>query len=75
MQLDAHSLRCYRKEGQPKKLKPRPKHPVKIYIWGGGISCRGCTPIVIFSGKLCATKLVKILMQVCSILSMLKTLF
>ena len=52
VQLEAHSLRCYRKEGQPKKLKPRPKHPLKIHIWGGISS--------IFSGKLCATKLVKI---------------
>ena len=41
VQLDTHSLRCYRKEGQPKKLKPRPKHPVKIHIGGGGDFVQG----------------------------------
>ena len=59
VQLQCHSLRCYRKKGQVKRFKPRPKHPLKVHIWGG-ISYRGPTQIVIFTGKLCATKLLKI---------------
>ena len=59
VQLQGHSQRCYRKRGQPKKLKPKPKHPFKIHVWGG-ISCRGATPLVLFTGKLCATKLLEI---------------
>ncbi len=59
VQLQSHSLRCYRKVGQPKKLKPKPKHPFKIHLWGG-ISCKGATPLVLFTGKLCSTKLLKI---------------
>ena len=38
--------------------KPIPKHPLKVHIWGG-ISVRGAKQIVIFTGKLCATKLLK----------------
>ena len=59
VQLQTHSLRCYRKVGSAKKLKPKPKHPLKIHLWGG-ISYRGATPLVLFTGKLCATKLIKI---------------
>ena len=59
VQIQFHSLRCYRKKGERKKLKPRPKHPLKVHLWGG-ISCRGATTIVIFTGKLIATKLIKI---------------
>ena len=40
-------------------MKLRPKHPFKIHLWGG-ISCKGATPLVLFTGKLCATKLLKI---------------
>ncbi len=39
--------------------KGKPKHPIKVHLWGG-ISNRGATPLVIFTGKLCATKLLKI---------------
>ena len=42
MVLDSHRKICYRKKGQPPKNKPRPKHPVKIHVWGG-ISKRGAT--------------------------------
>ena len=54
--LERHSRHCFRKRGQPKKLKPKPKHPLKVHLWGG-ISCRGATNIIIFTGKLCATGL------------------
>ena len=60
VQLQCYSLHCYRKKGQVKKFKPRPKHLLKVRIWAG-ISYRGPTQIVIFTGKLCATKLRKIL--------------
>ena len=59
VELQQHSLRCFRKKNQLKKLKPRPKHPLKLHVWGG-ISCRGATAIVIFEGILIATKLLKI---------------
>ena len=38
VQLERHSHHCFRKKGQPKKLKPKPKHPLKVHLWGG-ISC------------------------------------
>ena len=57
VELQRHSLRCFRKKKQCKKLKP--KHPLKLHIWGG-ISSRGATPVVIFKGILVATKLLKI---------------
>ena len=59
VQLDFHRRKCYRKKEQPRKLKQRPKHPPKVHIWGG-ISKRGATPIVIFTGILNATRLAKI---------------
>ncbi len=59
VQLQSHSFRCYRKAGQPKKLKPKPKHPYKIHIWCRISKC-GATPLVLFTGKLCATKLIRI---------------
>ena len=60
IELECHRKRCYRRKRQPRKLKPRPKHPVKIHVWGG-ISKRGATPIVMFSGILIATKYTQIL--------------
>ena len=60
IQIDSHRRRCYRKYHRPKRLKPRPKHPAKVHIWGG-ISPRGATPIVIFTGILIATRYTKIL--------------
>ena len=49
VQLEQHSKLCFRKKLQPRALKQRPKHPVKVHIWGG-ISCQGATKIVIFTG-------------------------
>ena len=45
--------------GEAKKLKQRPKHPLKVHVWAG-ISARGATPIVIFTGTLVATRLLSI---------------
>ena len=58
--LESHRKRCYRRKRQPRKLKPRPKHPLKVHVWGG-ISKRGATNLIIFSGTLIATKYTKIL--------------
>ena len=33
IQLETHRKRCYRKQGEHPKPKPRPKHPIKVYVW------------------------------------------
>lgn len=47
VQLQSHKRYCCRKEGEPPRLKPRPKHPVKVHVWAG-ISWNGPTDICIF---------------------------
>ena len=32
--IDPYSRKCYRKEGQARKLKAKPKHPGKVHVWG-----------------------------------------
>ena len=49
VQLDTHRHRCYRKEGEKPRLKPRLKHPVKVHVWAG-ISKKGATGVCIFEG-------------------------
>ena len=58
--IDPYSRKCYQRIGQPRKLKPRAKHPAKVHAWGG-ISPRGATPIVLFTGIMVSTKYVRIL--------------
>lgn len=60
VQLDQHSKLCFRKEKQPRNLKQRPKHPLKVHIWGG-ISWRGATKVVIFTGIMTAVRYSEIL--------------
>ena len=60
IQLEQHSKICFRKQLEPRNLKPRAKHPVKIHIWGG-ISVRGATSVVMFSGIMDARRLAMIL--------------
>ena len=60
VQLDNHGRLCFRRAKEPRKLKPRAKHPVKVHVWGG-ISCRGATQIVIFTGIMTATRYCSIL--------------
>ena len=60
IQLETHRKRCYRKKCAPRMLKPRPKHPLKVHVWGG-ISKRGPTSIVIFTGLMTATRYTQIL--------------
>ena len=60
VQLDNHARICFRKQKQPRKLKPKPKHPTKVHIWAG-ISSRGATPVVIFTGIMNSTRYCSIL--------------
>ena len=50
----------FKKVCQPRKLKPKPKHPPKVHVLAG-ISKRGATAIVIFTGTLTATRYCDIL--------------
>ena len=55
---------CFRKKLQPRRFKPKPKHPVKVHIWGGGgISKHGATAVLIFKGTLTAVRYCIILDQ------------
>ena len=47
--MEQHGKLCFRKVGEPAKMKPTVKHPVKVHVWAG-ISKRGATEILIFSG-------------------------
>jgi len=60
VQLENHSKLCFRKKNQPRALKQRAKHPVKVHLWGG-ISCRGATRIIMFTGNMNAIRYGKIL--------------
>ena len=60
VQLDHHGRLCFRKIKQPRKLKPKPKHPPKVHIWAA-ISKQGATSIVIFKGVLTSTRYCTIL--------------
>ena len=60
IQLESHRKITYQKKGHPVHLAGRPKHPPKIHVWGG-ISSRGATPIVMFTGTLIATRYTRIL--------------
>ena len=46
VQLEFHKRHCFHKANQPLKLKPKPKHPVKVHVWAG-ISKYGATEIYI----------------------------
>ena len=58
--LERHRKKSFRKKNQPRKMKSIPKHPLKVHVWGG-ISKRGSTDIVIFTGILTATRYAEIL--------------
>ena len=60
VQLEQHSKICFRKHLKPRNLKQRAKHPMKLHIWGG-ISARGATRIIMFSGIMNARRLARIL--------------
>ena len=56
VQLEQHSRICFRKKLQSRALKQRAKHPIKIHIWGG-ISTKGATSLVMFTGIMNAERL------------------
>ena len=58
--LECHRRKRFRKRKTPQKLKYRHKHPPKVHVWAG-ISKRGATHIVMFSGIMNATKYADIL--------------
>lgn len=59
-EVDFHCTKSFRRIGQPRILKQRPKHPAKVHAWGG-ISKKGATPLVLFKANLTATRYTKIL--------------
>ena len=56
VQLEQHSRICFRKQLQPRLLKQHAKHPVKVHIWGG-ISVKGATRVIMFTGIMNAERL------------------
>lgn len=56
VQLEHHSRLCFRRRNRPRVLKQRPKHPIKLHIWGG-ISKRGATNVIMFTGIMNAERL------------------
>ena len=57
--LISNSRLCFRRHLQPRVLKQRAKHPIKVHVWGG-ISKRGATNVIIFSGIMDAERLERI---------------
>ncbi|KAJ8030040.1 Transposable element Tcb1 transposase [Holothuria leucospilota] len=52
IELDNHANITFRNKNDKlsqRKLKPKPKHPLKVHVWAG-ISSAGATPIHIFEG-------------------------
>ena len=64
VQLETHRRFCCRKKGKGQKprYKPRPKHRIKLHVWGG-ISYRGTTRLCIFDGIMNAELYVEILKE------------
>ena len=60
IQLKPAHRKVYHKTGEPRRFRPTPKHPVKVYIWGG-ISKRGATNVVIFEGTMDGPRYTRIL--------------
>ena len=47
--LENHSKISFHRRWEQPRLKGKPKHPVKVHVWGG-ISKRGPTKLIIFEG-------------------------
>ena len=58
-QVEYHARRAYKRLGEP-RLRPKPKHPAKVHVWGG-ISKRGAIKIVLFHSNMTATRYTTIL--------------
>ncbi len=59
-QVEYHARRAYRRLGEPRLLRSKPKHPAKVHVWGG-ISKKGATDIVLFNSNMTATRYTTIL--------------
>ena len=60
IQLECHRRHCFRKKNQPLRLKPKPKHPIKVHVWGA-ISKHGVTEVYIFEEKMDTASYIQIL--------------
>ena len=60
IQLAPSIRKIFHHKSEPRKFRPKPKHPVKVYVWGG-ISKRGATKCIIFSDIMNAALYVRIL--------------
>jgi len=60
VQLAPSKCKLYHKRGQPRKFRPKAKHPTKVYIWAG-ISKSGAKNCVIFTGIMDGERYTKIL--------------
>ena len=49
IKMESHGKITFRKWYEPKKFKPKPKHPYKLHVWAA-ISRKGPSRIVIFHG-------------------------
>ena len=49
VQMESHGKITFRKWYEPKKFRPKPKHPLKVHVWGA-ISRRGASKLAIFEG-------------------------
>ena len=49
VQMESHGKITFRKWYEQKKYKPKPKHPLKLHVWGA-ISRRGPSQLAIFDG-------------------------
>ena len=74
VQLENHNRLCFRQLGQPRRLKQRAKHPIKVHIWGG-ISARGATNIIIFTGIINAQHLETVLEDLVGLLPFIRERF
>ena len=60
IQLECYRRHCFRKANEQPRLKPRPKHPLKVHVWAA-ISKKGASTVCIFEGKMDAVFYVRIL--------------
>ena len=60
--LEKHGRIVFRKLKQPRKLKGRAKHPVKVHVWAAISQC-GASRIILFGGIMNATRYTAILEQ------------
>lgn len=60
VQLAPSKRKVYHKRGQARKYRPKAKHPVKVYVWGG-ISKHGATACIIFTGIMDGERYTRIL--------------